>query len=77
VPLFKLASRFPVRAHCGYCSEEIEAPWVGCTTTRHLHERSAPAARKIRPDHLVFFHDADEARALGFQVTGRSTPVTP
>lgn len=77
VPIFKLASRFPVRAHCGYCSEEIEAPLVGCTTTRHLHERTAADARKIRPDHLVFFHDADEARARGFQPTGRTSPVTP
>jgi len=75
VPMFKLSSRIPLRAHCGYCSEEISAPLVGCTTTRHVHERSAPDARKIRPDHLVFFHSAEEGRALGYELAARTTPV--
>jgi methylphosphotriester-DNA--protein-cysteine methyltransferase len=64
-----------VRAHCGYCSQEITAPFVGCTTTRHLHERNSPDARKIRPDHLVFFHNAEEALARGFERATRTAPV--
>lgn len=75
VPLFKLVSRIPVRAHCGYCSEEIAAPLVGCTTTRHVHERGSSDARKIRPDHLVFFQSGEEARGLGYAPASRTTPV--
>jgi aspartate carbamoyltransferase catalytic subunit len=75
-PMFRLASRFPVRAYCAFCSHEILAPLVGCTTSRHVHERTAPAARKIRPDHLVFFQDEAEARALGFTPPGRPTHVS-
>ncbi len=74
-PLFKLASRWPVRAYCGYCSQEFEAPLVGCTTTQLLHDRASPAARKIRPDHLVFFQDEERARALGFKPATRPSSV--
>lgn len=66
-PVFKLGSRIPLRAHCGYCSQEIAAALVGCTTTRIAHGRETPAAKRIRPDHMVFFHSAEEARALGFE----------
>jgi len=74
-PMFRLASRFPVRAYCGYCSQEIVAPFVGCTTTEHLHERDSQAARKIRPDHLVFFKSEAQALALGFSAPVRPSPV--
>jgi aspartate carbamoyltransferase catalytic subunit len=74
-PLFKLSSRLPVRAHCGYCSHEILAPLVGCTTSRHFHERDAPAVRRIRADHLVFLRDEAEAALLGFRSGSRSAPV--
>jgi aspartate carbamoyltransferase catalytic subunit len=74
-PTYKLASRWPVRAHCGFCSQEIVAPLVGCTTTGLAHDRTSPAARKIRPDHLVFLEDEEQARALGFRLAGRPTPV--
>ena len=63
---FKLTSRDPLRAACGYCSQEIAIGVVGCSTTRHFHARDSAVARKIRPDHLVFFRDETEARALGF-----------
>lgn len=75
-PMFKLASRIPVRAHCGYCSREIVAPLVGCSTTRLVHERDAAAARRIRPDHLVFFHDEGEALEQGFSRPARAGTVT-
>lgn len=65
-PLFKLASRHPLRAHCGYCSHELGFACVGCTTTRHCHEKDSPEVRKIRPDHLVFFQDLAQAEAAGF-----------
>ena len=54
--LFRLASRFPIRAYCGYCSQEFYAPWIGCTTSGHYHERDSAAARKIRPEHIPKVH---------------------
>jgi hypothetical protein len=59
-----------VRAVCGYCSQELQIGVVGCTTTRHFHARDSVTARKIRPDHLVFFRDPDAARELGFSPAG-------
>ena len=74
-PSFKLASRWPVRAHCGFCGHEIVRPLVGCTTTGLAHDRTSPAARKIRPDHLVFLEDEAQARSQGFRPAGRLRPV--
>jgi len=65
-PLFKLTARHPLRAACGFCCQEIPIAYVGCSTTRHFHQRDSAAARKIRPDHLVFFRDEDEAAAMGY-----------
>ena len=66
VKAFTLASRDPLRACCSYCDQEIPIGVVGCSTTRHFHSRHSAAARKIRPDHLIFFRDEAEAAALGF-----------
>jgi len=66
-PRFRLASRSPLRAHCGYCSRVLPFRMVGCSSTRHYHAPDASALRKVRPDHLVFFHDEARAEALGFQ----------
>jgi aspartate carbamoyltransferase catalytic subunit len=73
--LFRLASRFPVRANCGYCSHELFTPLVGCTTTGHFHESDSPAARRIRPDHMVFFESEAQATGLGFARGARASPV--
>lgn len=75
-PLFRLASRFPIRAYCGYCSHELHAPVVGCSTTKHFHDRDSASARKIRPDHLVLFRSEAAAREHGFEPTaGAASPV--
>ena len=66
---FKLTSRDPLRAACGYCSQEIPIRLVGCSTTRHYHDRDSASARRIRPDHLVFFRDEAQAAAMGFSAT--------
>ena len=68
---FKLTSRDPLRAACAYCAQEIPIGLVGCTTTRHFHARDSAVARKIRPDHLVFFRDEEQAVALGFSAATR------
>ena len=64
--LFKLASRQPVRAFCGFCSHEFEFEIVGCRTTGRYHERSSTTVQRIRPDHLVLFGDAEQAREQGY-----------
>jgi aspartate carbamoyltransferase catalytic subunit len=70
-PSFKLTSRDPLRAACGYCSQEIPIGLVGCSTTRHFHARDSSSARQIRPDHLIFFRDEAEASALGYSAATR------
>jgi aspartate carbamoyltransferase catalytic subunit len=65
-PAFRLTDRYPLRAACGYCSQELEIRLVGCSTTRHFHQRESATARKIRPDHLVFFRNEEQATAMGF-----------
>lgn len=71
VPAFKLTSRSPVQAVCGYCNQELPIVLVGCSTTRHFHLRDSPTARKILPEHLVFFRDAEEAEAMGYSAALR------
>jgi aspartate carbamoyltransferase catalytic subunit len=66
-PAFRLTDRYPLRAACAYCSQELEIRLVGCSTTRHFHQRESATARKIRPDHLVFFRDEEQAVAMGFK----------
>ncbi|MEM7307733.1 MAG: aspartate carbamoyltransferase catalytic subunit [Planctomycetota bacterium] len=70
-PAFRLTDRYPLRAVCGYCSQELEIRLVGCSTTRHFHSRESATARKIRPDHLVFFRDEEQAVAMGFSAATR------
>ena len=72
-PSYRLASRAPVRAYCMFCSQEIPHRLVGCSTTGLFHERDSAAARRIRPDHLVFFRDEADALAQGFATGVRAT----
>lgn len=66
-PLFRLASRFPVRAYCGFCSQELQAPVVGSSSSGLFFARDSVEARKIRPEHLVLCHSEAHALAQGFQ----------
>jgi aspartate carbamoyltransferase catalytic subunit len=68
---FRLTSRDPLRAACGYCSQEIPLRLVGCSTTRRYHASDSAPARRIRPDHLVFFRDRAQAEAMGFSASAR------
>jgi aspartate carbamoyltransferase catalytic subunit len=70
-PAFHLTSRSPVLAVCGYCQQELPIALVGCSTTRHYHPRDSAVARKIRPEHLVFFRDGEEALAMGYSAAAR------
>ena len=63
---FRLTSRDPLRVSCGYCDQELSVGVVGCSTTRNFHAKDSAAARKIRPDHLIFFSDQVAAESAGF-----------
>ena len=74
------SSRSPLRVQCGYCCQKIRFAFLGCSTTRLYHLPDAAAAKKIRPDHLVFLRDEDEARELGFSPAakvGRTPAAEP
>jgi len=71
-PAFVLTSRTPLRPVCGYCSNDIPLGMVGCSTSRHFHGAESPSVKRIRPDHLVFFKDRDQAEALGYTSSTRS-----
>jgi len=69
-PRFVLASRQPLRARCAYCSRDLLYSFVGCSTTQRYHPPGSSALRKVRPDHLVFLSDADQAGLLEFFPAG-------
>ena len=66
-PKFQLLSRQPLRAQCGYCSQELQFEWIGCTSTGLYHAPDSPAARQVREDHIVFFKDEASAEAAGMR----------
>jgi aspartate carbamoyltransferase catalytic subunit len=68
---FRLASKLPLRVYCSYCSHEIVFALVGCSTTRNYHRPESRTLRKIRPDHMVFFRDAEHASVAGYQPVAR------
>ena len=74
---FRLASRLPLRAHCPYCSHEIAFGRVGCSTTRHHHALDSRDVLKIRPEHMVFFRDADQAEGAGFRAARSASTAPP
>jgi aspartate carbamoyltransferase catalytic subunit len=71
-PMYRIASRFPLRARCAYCSNALEFLLVGCSTTGHYHDPASSAVKRIRPDHLVFLRDEEQARVLGLAPVARS-----
>ena len=56
----------PMRAHCAYCSRELEFAFVGCSSTLRYHHPASGELRKVRTDHLVFLPDQATAEELGF-----------
>ena len=68
-PMFTVASRAPLRAHCAYCSRELSFALVGCSSTDHYHAPDSTDLRKVRADHLVFLPDPQTALRLGFRPT--------
>ena len=76
-PMYRIASRLPLRAHCAYCSQELVFGVVGCSTTHVYHERDSVEVRKVRSDHFVFLRDASEGLRLGFTPSVRGAASAP
>ena len=70
IPHLQISPGRPMRAHCGYCSRELEFGLVGCSSTMHYHHPASADLRKVRPDHLVFLEDQEAATGLGFSPAG-------
>lgn len=69
-PQVEVSPDRPMRAHCAYCSRELEFAYVGCSSTRHFHDPGSAELRKVRTDHLVFLPDLETASELGFTAAG-------
>jgi aspartate carbamoyltransferase catalytic subunit len=76
MPRYRLASRHPLRAHCAYCSHELQFQLVGSSDTREFFPRDSIELRKLRPESLVFFSTAAEALTLGFLPAAAGAPTT-
>ncbi len=76
MPRYRLASRHPLRAHCAYCSHELQFQLVGSSDTREFFPRDSIELRKLRPESLVFFSTAAEALTLGFSPAAAGAPTT-
>lgn len=75
MPRYRLASRHPLRAHCAYCSHELQFQLVGSSDTREFFPRDSIELRKLRPESLVFFSTAAEALTLGFSPAAAGAPT--
>jgi aspartate carbamoyltransferase catalytic subunit len=63
---FRLVVEWPPRLACGFCGQEIVPAFVGSGTTHRAHPCDAVAARRIKPEHRVYFESEEQARAGGF-----------
>jgi len=64
--LFRIISRFPVRAVCGYCSRELHVGLVAGRGAAGPCDPGSTEARRIDPADLLLFRDAEEASTFGF-----------
>jgi aspartate carbamoyltransferase catalytic subunit len=66
-PTYRLLSRHPLRAACGYCEQELAFGLVGSVADRRSYPREDPGARRLEPAGLVFLRDRGHAADLGFE----------
>ena len=65
-PLFRIVSRFPMRAACGYCSRELPVALVGARGASRALDPERTEARRIAPEDLLLFRNPEEAASFGF-----------
>jgi aspartate carbamoyltransferase catalytic subunit len=66
-PEFRLVTELPPLLGCAYCGFEIEAHWIGSSTTHRYHPHDDPDARRIRLENRVYFESEQQAKAAGFR----------
>ncbi|MEO0650376.1 MAG: hypothetical protein AAFZ65_06835, partial [Planctomycetota bacterium] len=65
-PTYRLLTRHPLRAACGFCDEELSFGVVGSLADRTWRRPDSAGARRLPPGGLVFLADEQQAKALGF-----------
>jgi hypothetical protein len=66
-PNYRILSRHPLRAACGFCDQELEFTAVGSVADRRWAPPDSGAAGRLGPAGLLFLRDAEQARLLGFE----------
>ncbi len=69
-PAYRLLSRAPLRAACGYCDQELGFRWVACATEKIAMPSDSVEARRLEPSRLVFLRDTRGIEELGFTLGG-------
>ncbi len=73
-PEFKIVGHQPLTLRCVYCEHEVHPQCIassdwheGRLDSRKYHSADSHWLRKIRPENLIIFNSATEARAHGFE----------
>jgi hypothetical protein len=73
-PEFKIVGHRPLVLRCAYCEHEVYPRYVassdwheGKLDSKKYHSADSHWATKIKPENLIIFDSASEARAHGFQ----------
>jgi aspartate carbamoyltransferase catalytic subunit len=73
-PEFKIVNRRPLVLRCLYCEHEVYPQYVassdwheGRLASKKYHSADSHWSTKIKPENLIIFDSASEARAHGFQ----------
>lgn len=73
-PEFKIVNRRPLVLRCLYCEHEVYPQYVassdwheGRLASKKYHSADSHWATKIKPENLIIFDSASEAKAHGFQ----------
>jgi aspartate carbamoyltransferase catalytic subunit len=73
-PEFKIVNRHPLVLRCLYCEHEVHPQYVassdwheGRLASKKYHSADSHWSTKIKPENLIIFDSASEAKAHGFQ----------
>ena len=64
---FRVLDTDPPLLACAYCGRELEAQFVGNSESHLYHRYNAPEARRMKPDHRVYFETDEQARTAGYR----------
>ncbi|NQT32004.1 MAG: aspartate carbamoyltransferase [Deltaproteobacteria bacterium] len=73
-PEFKIVGRRPVTLRCAYCEHEVYPRYVASTDwhegkldSKKYHSADSHWSTKIKPENLIIFDSASDAKARGFK----------